>query len=195
MKVIAGNFRPSHGTMRMEGAELVLHRPVEARQHGIEIIYQDLALCDNLTAAANVFLARESLKGVGPLSFLDDAAMCRRAARPLARREGRADLLCSPDDVRACSRGAGRSAAASPIGSIGGRCGEGETGRRAAARNVDAFNLDQLARREIRNECPRRNRGENVFKRLHAPLTGAMDARSRRRRRENNTRAGTCTKQ
>src|ERR1700735_2815660 len=36
VKIIAGNFRPSHGTMRMEGAELSMHRPVEARQHGIE---------------------------------------------------------------------------------------------------------------------------------------------------------------
>ncbi|MGO9769041.1 MAG: ATP-binding cassette domain-containing protein [Roseiarcus sp.] len=84
VKVIAGNFRPSHGTMRLEGAELVLHRPVEARQHGIEIIYQDLALCDNLTAAANVFLAREMLKGVGEFAVLDDAAMVRRAAQIFA---------------------------------------------------------------------------------------------------------------
>jgi simple sugar transport system ATP-binding protein len=56
VKIIAGNFRPSHGAMRMEGAELSMHRPVEARQHGIEIVHQDLALCDNLTAAAYVFL-------------------------------------------------------------------------------------------------------------------------------------------
>ncbi len=81
VKVIAGNFRPSHGTMRMEGAELVLHRPVEARQHGIEIVHQDLALCDNLTAAANVFLAREAQKGPGPIKILDYAAMYRRAGQ------------------------------------------------------------------------------------------------------------------
>ena len=84
VKVVAGNFRPTHGTMRMEGAELVLHRPVEARQHGIEIIYQDLALCDNLTAAANVFLAREMMKGAGPLAILDDASMYRRAGQIFA---------------------------------------------------------------------------------------------------------------
>ena len=66
VKMIAGNFRPSHGTMRMDGTELILHRPVEARQHGIEIVHQDLALCNNLTAAANVFLGRELRRGVGP---------------------------------------------------------------------------------------------------------------------------------
>jgi simple sugar transport system ATP-binding protein len=81
VKIIAGNFRPSHGTMRMEGAELVLHRPIEARQHGIEIVHQDLALCDNLTAAANVFLGREVQKGLGPLKVLDYASMFRRAGQ------------------------------------------------------------------------------------------------------------------
>ena len=79
VKIIAGDFRPSHGTMRMEGRELVLHRPIEAQQHGIEIVHQDLALCDNLTAAANVFLGREMRKGAGPLKILDYASMYRRA--------------------------------------------------------------------------------------------------------------------
>ncbi len=79
VKMIAGNFLPSHGTMRMEGRDLVMHRPVEARQHGIEIVHQDLALCDNLTAAANVFLGRELKRGVGPFSILDYASMYRRA--------------------------------------------------------------------------------------------------------------------
>jgi simple sugar transport system ATP-binding protein len=81
VKIIAGNFRPSHGSMRMNGAELVLHRPIEAREHGIEIVYQDLALCDNLTAAANVFLGREVRRNLGPIPILDHAAMIRRAGQ------------------------------------------------------------------------------------------------------------------
>ena len=84
VKIIAGNFRPSHGTIRMEGAELSMHRPVEARQHGIEIVHQDLALCDNLTAAANVFLGREMHRGVGPLRILDYTSMYRRAGQIFA---------------------------------------------------------------------------------------------------------------
>ncbi|NJM92257.1 MAG: sugar ABC transporter ATP-binding protein [Rhodospirillaceae bacterium] len=79
VKMIAGNFRPSHGSMRMEGTELVLHKPVDARRHGIEIVHQDLALCDNLTAAANVYLGREPRIGFGPLGILDYATMYRRA--------------------------------------------------------------------------------------------------------------------
>jgi simple sugar transport system ATP-binding protein len=84
VKIIAGNFRPTQGTMRMEGAELVFHRPIEARHHGIEIVHQDLALCDNLTAAANVFLTRELSKGLGPLRILDYPAMYRRAGQLFA---------------------------------------------------------------------------------------------------------------
>ncbi len=84
VKMIAGNFRPSHGSMRMEGKELILYKPVEARQHGIEIVHQDLALCDNLTAAANVFLGRELKTGVGPLSVLDYASMYKRAGEIFA---------------------------------------------------------------------------------------------------------------
>ncbi len=79
VKMIAGNFRPSHGSMKMDGTELVMNRPVEARQHGIEIVHQDLALCDNLTAAANVFLGRELRRGIGPFRVLDYASMYRRA--------------------------------------------------------------------------------------------------------------------
>ncbi|WP_244471293.1 MULTISPECIES: ATP-binding cassette domain-containing protein [Rhizobium] len=79
VKMIAGNFRPSEGTMRLEGKEIVMHRPVEARQHGIEIVHQDLALCNNLTAAANVFLGRELRRGIGPLKVLDYKTMYRRA--------------------------------------------------------------------------------------------------------------------
>ncbi len=79
VKIIAGNFPPTHGVMRMDGREMVLHKPIDARQHGIEIVYQDLALCDNLTAAANVYLGRELRKGFGPFRVLDYQAMYRRA--------------------------------------------------------------------------------------------------------------------
>ena len=84
VKMIAGNFRPSSGSILMDGQEIVMHRPVEARQHGIEIVHQDLALCDNLTAAANVFLGRELRRGFGPIKILDYATMYRRAGEIFA---------------------------------------------------------------------------------------------------------------
>jgi simple sugar transport system ATP-binding protein len=84
VKLIAGNFPPTHGAMRMDGKDLHLHRPVDARRHGIEIVHQDLALCNNLTAAANVFLGRELRRGVGPFQVLDYAGMYNRAAQIFA---------------------------------------------------------------------------------------------------------------
>ncbi len=80
VKIIAGNFHPSGGEIRISGRPVQFNRPVEARENGIEVVYQDLALCDNLTAAANVFLGREVRKGFGPLKILDYNAMYRRAA-------------------------------------------------------------------------------------------------------------------
>jgi simple sugar transport system ATP-binding protein len=84
VKMIAGNFLPSQGAMRMEGKELVLHKPLDARRHGIEIVHQDLALCNNLTAAANVFLGRELRAGPGPFKVLDYAGMYKRAGQIFA---------------------------------------------------------------------------------------------------------------
>ena len=79
VKMIAGNFRQTEGSIKMDGRELVMHKPVDARRHGIEIVHQDLALCNNLTAAANVFLGRELRRGIWPLAVLDYATMYRRA--------------------------------------------------------------------------------------------------------------------
>jgi len=79
VKIIAGNFPPSHGTIRVQDREVHFHKPVEARESGIEVVYQDLALCNNLTAAANVFLGRELRRGVWPLRILDYATMYKRA--------------------------------------------------------------------------------------------------------------------
>jgi len=79
VKIIAGNFPPSHGEMLIDGRPVHFHKPVEARKQGIEIVYQDLALCNNLTASANVFLAREHKRRIGPLRILHDKVMHGRS--------------------------------------------------------------------------------------------------------------------
>jgi len=84
VKVIAGNFPPSGGRMSMMDREVVFHKPSDARREGIEIVYQDLALCDNLTAAENVFLGRELMRGFGPLRVLDYRSMFARAGELFA---------------------------------------------------------------------------------------------------------------
>ncbi len=80
VKIIAGNFPPSEGTLTLEDEQVEFHRPADAREAGIEIVYQDLALCDNLTAAANVFLGREKMRRMGLFKVLDYAGMYVRAA-------------------------------------------------------------------------------------------------------------------
>jgi simple sugar transport system ATP-binding protein len=80
VKIIAGNFRPSAGRIFLKDHNVEFHGPLDARRHGIEIVYQDLALCDNLTAAANVFLGRELTRHFGPIRISDYASMNRRAA-------------------------------------------------------------------------------------------------------------------
>lgn len=80
MKIIAGNFMPTSGEIFIDGKKVSFKRPVDARNSGIEIVYQDLALCDNLTAAANVFLGRELESGFGIFSKLNHKVMFQRAS-------------------------------------------------------------------------------------------------------------------
>jgi simple sugar transport system ATP-binding protein len=79
VKIIAGNFPPSAGEITLEGKPIHFHKPVEARAAGIEVVYQDLALCNNLSASANVFLGREKMRRFGPFQLLDDRAMNERS--------------------------------------------------------------------------------------------------------------------
>lgn len=79
VKIIAGNFRPSSGEIRIDDEPMHFHRPIDAQRAGIEVVYQDLALCDNLSAASNVFLGREAMRRIGPFRMLDYPLMNRRA--------------------------------------------------------------------------------------------------------------------
>jgi simple sugar transport system ATP-binding protein len=84
IKLIAGNFPPSSGEIVIDDELVHFHKPVEARGKGIEVVYQDLALCNNLSAAANLFLGRELKNSIGPIRWLSHAAMNRRAGELFA---------------------------------------------------------------------------------------------------------------
>jgi simple sugar transport system ATP-binding protein len=84
VKIMAGNFPPTSGEIVLDSRVVHFSKPVDARAAGIEVVYQDLAIADNLTAAANVFLGRELVRHVGPLRFLDHGAMNRRSAELFA---------------------------------------------------------------------------------------------------------------
>ena len=80
VKIISGNFPPTSGSMRVNDKVVRFMKPLDARRAGIEVVYQDLALADNLTASDNVFLGRELKKGWGPFRTLDTPAMIQRSA-------------------------------------------------------------------------------------------------------------------
>jgi simple sugar transport system ATP-binding protein len=84
VRIIAGNYPPSSGTIEISGRKVAFHKPSDARAEGVEIVYQDLALCNNLTAAANVFLGRELQRGFGPFRILDYRTMFKRAGELFA---------------------------------------------------------------------------------------------------------------
>tara|TARA_B100001027_G_C16229417_1_gene313821 strand:+ start:111 stop:851 length:741 start_codon:yes stop_codon:yes gene_type:complete len=71
IKILAGNFKQSKGEILFEDEKIEFNKPMDARGKGIEVVYQDLALCDNLTAASNIFLTREIKKKFGPIGIVD----------------------------------------------------------------------------------------------------------------------------
>ncbi len=70
IKCLAGYHAPDSGTIVVDGEEVDFGSPIAARRHGIETVYQDLALSDQLTVWQNIFLNRELTTGVRPVRFL-----------------------------------------------------------------------------------------------------------------------------
>src|SRR6202008_1200185 len=83
IKIISGVHHPDEGKIWYNGAEVTFENPQKAREQGIETIYQDLALADNLDVGANVFLGREPMKRVLGLPVLDRKKMRAEAADAL----------------------------------------------------------------------------------------------------------------
>jgi ABC-type sugar transport system ATPase subunit len=83
IKIISGVHHPDDGKLWYNGSEVTFENPQKAREQGIETIYQDLALADNLDVGANVFLGREPMKRVFGLQVLDRKKMRTEAADAL----------------------------------------------------------------------------------------------------------------
>ena len=81
IKSIAGIYPVDSGRILFEGNEVHISSPKDAADLGIEIVYQDLALADNLDIAQNMFLGRERKRGI----VLDEASMEQAARDTLAR--------------------------------------------------------------------------------------------------------------
>lgn len=85
VKLLAGAEAPTSGTLEVNGEEVQFSSPADARRVGIETIYQDLALADNLSVASNLFLGREVMRRapLGTLGLVNHAEMRARATRLL----------------------------------------------------------------------------------------------------------------
>ncbi|MER5265769.1 ATP-binding cassette domain-containing protein [Actinosynnema sp. NPDC002837] len=79
VKCIAGIHPTDSGQVLFDGEEVHIHGPRDAAHLGIEVVYQDLALCDNLDIVQNMFLGRER----GKLGMLDEADMEQAARKTL----------------------------------------------------------------------------------------------------------------
>jgi D-xylose transport system ATP-binding protein len=80
VKCIGGIYSIDSGDYFFDGEPVHVHSPRDAADLGVEIVYQDLALCDNLDIVQNMFLGRERTKGL----VLDEATMEEKAAETLA---------------------------------------------------------------------------------------------------------------
>lgn len=86
IKCISGVYKPDRGDIIFNGRPIGEATPSEVREAGIETIYQDLALAENLDVGANVFLGKEKIRRMfGFLPVTDDKYMQSEAAKVLER--------------------------------------------------------------------------------------------------------------
>ena len=82
IKILSGAYKRDEGEIRINGEPATINNPRDAKAYGIETIYQQLAVADNVDAAANLFLGREMVTSLGTL---DDAAMESKAREVMGR--------------------------------------------------------------------------------------------------------------
>jgi simple sugar transport system ATP-binding protein len=83
MKILAGLYPPSAGELLVEGQPVHFSSPRDARDRGIEMVYQDLALAGNMRIDENIFLGREWTRRFGLLKLVNNAESLRRAKEHL----------------------------------------------------------------------------------------------------------------
>jgi len=84
LKIFAGYQRPTSGTLRFMGKDVRFNTPADARAIGIEAVYQDLAMVDQLSLWRNFFLGKEIVRKIGPLHILVRKQMRQEAEKALA---------------------------------------------------------------------------------------------------------------
>lgn len=83
IKIISGNFPPDEGEVSLDGKKLNFKSPVEARRAGIETVYQDLSLCENLDSVSNLFVGREMFRKIFGFKVLQKKEMEKKTVEVL----------------------------------------------------------------------------------------------------------------
>ena len=78
-KVLSGAVVPDAGHIEIDGRRVDFFGPADARRHRVEMVYQDLSLCDTLDVAGNLFLGRELMRRICGVRMLDLRAMHEQA--------------------------------------------------------------------------------------------------------------------
>ncbi|WP_204960070.1 ATP-binding cassette domain-containing protein [Salinigranum salinum] len=89
MNVMSGVHAPTSGTVYVDGEAVSFSNPSDARASGIETVYQDLALMNDLDIASNIFMGQFPTNGVGPFRFIDWDETYERAEEIMHDRLGR----------------------------------------------------------------------------------------------------------
>jgi len=104
IKMLSGVYAPDGGSILYNGKKTTLHNPMDALSEGIETIYQDLALAENLNVYANIFLGREKTKKkFGFIPVLDHEYMFNESKGVLKKLE--IDIPSLKNNVRTLSGG------------------------------------------------------------------------------------------
>lgn len=86
IKCISGVYRADEGAIEFQGNDITGFSPSAVRDAGIETIYQDLALAENLDVGANVFLGKEKMHNLlGAIPVTDDEYMRKEAQKAISR--------------------------------------------------------------------------------------------------------------
>jgi len=85
IKIISGNFPPDKGDIFFEGNKIVFKSPTDARKLGIETVYQDLSVCNNLDSVSNLFIGRELYRNILGFEILDKKSMEKKAIEVLGK--------------------------------------------------------------------------------------------------------------
>lgn len=98
IKTMSGAYVPDEGEILIDGQPVTIANPQDSTRLGIETVYQDLALCDNLDVVANLWLGREAYRDIipGVLRVLDETEMEQRTSEVLRTLDVRIPSMRSP---------------------------------------------------------------------------------------------------